>query len=61
MPMLCVLRIVLGIVFYILCLPLCFTLIFVIVFYALRFTNRVLSYYMFPPVARRFNVRQAKY
>ncbi|MFS7919771.1 hypothetical protein Hanom_Chr03g00216611 [Helianthus anomalus] len=24
---------------------------FVIVFYALCFTNRVLSYYMFPPVA----------
>ncbi|KAJ0571740.1 hypothetical protein HanHA300_Chr05g0193471 [Helianthus annuus] len=33
---------------------------FVIVFYTLRFTNHVLSYYMFPPVARRRNARQAK-
>ncbi|MFS7902925.1 hypothetical protein Hanom_Chr01g00017181 [Helianthus anomalus] len=57
----CVLRNVLGIVFYILCLTLCHTRFFVIVFYALRFTNHVLSYYMFPLVARRRNARRAKY
>ncbi|MFS7901914.1 hypothetical protein Hanom_Chr01g00005151 [Helianthus anomalus] len=68
----CVLRNVLVFVFYASCLPLCFTLFFVIVFnalcftlflivfYTLRFTNRVLPYYMFPPVACRRNTRQAK-
>ncbi|MFS7999591.1 hypothetical protein Hanom_Chr12g01168171 [Helianthus anomalus] len=56
----CVLQNVLGIVYYTLCLPLCFNTFFVIVFYALRFTNRVLSYYMFPPIARRRNARRAK-
>ncbi|KAJ0879818.1 hypothetical protein HanRHA438_Chr10g0455911 [Helianthus annuus] len=52
MPIHCVIRNVLGIVFYILCLLLYITLFFVIVFYALRFTNHVLSYYMFPPVSK---------
>ncbi|MFS7956979.1 hypothetical protein Hanom_Chr07g00660991 [Helianthus anomalus] len=33
---------------------------FVIVFYTLRFTNRVLSYYLFPPVALCRNARQEK-
>ncbi|MFS7973954.1 hypothetical protein Hanom_Chr09g00862751 [Helianthus anomalus] len=60
MPMHCVLRNVLGIVFYTLCLSLYFTL-FLIIFYALRFTNRILSCYMFPPVARRRNAQWAKY
>ncbi|MFS7982412.1 hypothetical protein Hanom_Chr10g00962601 [Helianthus anomalus] len=49
---------------YALCCTLCVYLgdlhFFLIVFYALRFTNRVLSYYMFPPVARRRNARRAK-
>ncbi|MFS7945309.1 hypothetical protein Hanom_Chr06g00522761 [Helianthus anomalus] len=48
----CVLHFVSTFVFY---------TFFCIVFYALCFTNRVLSYYMFPPVARRLNARQAKY
>ncbi|KAJ0763336.1 hypothetical protein HanPI659440_Chr08g0279521 [Helianthus annuus] len=43
-----------------LCVYLCDLQFFVIVFYVLRFTNRVLSYYMFPPVARRRNTRRAK-
>ncbi|MFS8027258.1 hypothetical protein Hanom_Chr16g01496561 [Helianthus anomalus] len=61
MPVHYVLRNVLDVVFYTLCLHLCFTPFFVIVFYALRITNRVLSYYMFPPVARRRSARLAKY
>ncbi|MFS8027745.1 hypothetical protein Hanom_Chr16g01502331 [Helianthus anomalus] len=52
MPMHCILRNVFGIVFY---------TFLVIIFYALRFKNRVLSYYIFPPVARRRNAQRAKY
>ncbi|MFS7911536.1 hypothetical protein Hanom_Chr02g00119311 [Helianthus anomalus] len=57
MPIHCVLRILC----FTLCVYLCVLHFFVIVFYTLRFTNRILSYYMFSPVARRRNARQAKY